>query len=113
MKRLFLVLVVIVILIIGGGLTSQIASNGNQLAIPGLIRQTDNPDASALDMAPWKAEQLFLFVGFIIFNLVGIAVTIMAIVWFLNWQVKSANATKAVTSTTAVTTTEEPTTTIA
>jgi hypothetical protein len=87
-KRLLIVVVVIVILIIGGGLTAQIASNGNQLAIPGLIRQTNNPDASALDMAPWKAEQLFLFVGFILFNLIGIAVTLMAIFWLLNWQIK-------------------------
>lgn len=96
MKRLLIVVVVIVILIIGGGLTSQIASNGNQLAIPGVIRQTNNPDASALDMAPWKAEQLFLLVGFIVFNLVGIAVTLMAIFWFLNWQIKSVNAKKSV-----------------
>ncbi|MCA0452741.1 MAG: hypothetical protein LCI00_02050 [Chloroflexi bacterium] len=109
MKRLLLIAVVIVILIIGGGLSSQIASNGNQLPIPGLIRQTTDPDASALDMAPWKAEQLFLFVGFIIFNLVGMAVTIMAIVWFLNWQVKSANAIKVNPSTAVVTTTEEAT----
>ena len=109
MKRLLLIFVVIVILIIGGGLTSQIASNGNQLAIPGLIRQTNNPDASALDMAPWKAEQLFLFVGFIIFNLVGMAVTIMAIVWFLNWQVKSVNAIKTTPTTAVVTTKEEAT----
>ena len=94
MKRLLIVVAVIVILIIGGGLTSQIASNGNQLAIPGVIRQTYNPDASALDMAPWKAEQLFLFVGFVLFNLVGIAVTLMAIFWFLNWQIKVVNAKK-------------------
>jgi hypothetical protein len=94
-KRLLLVGVVIVILIIGGGLSAQIASNGNQLAIPGVIRQTNNPDASALDMAPWKAEQLFLFVGFILFNLIGIAVTLMVIFWFLNWQVKSVAAKKS------------------
>jgi hypothetical protein len=94
-KRLLIVVVVIVILIIGGGLTAQIASNGNQLAIPGLIRQTNNPDASALDMAPWKAEQLFLFIGFIIFNLVGIAVTLMAIFWFLNRQIKTVKAQKS------------------
>lgn len=106
MKRLLLVLVVIVILIIGGGLTSQIASNGDQLTIPGLIRQTNNPDASALDMAPWKAEQLFLFVGFVLFNLIGIAVTIMAIMWFLNWQVKSVNAKKAAAQSAVVTTSE-------
>lgn len=98
MKRLLIVGVVIVILIIGGGLTAQIASNGNQLAIPGLIRQTNNPDASALDMAPWKAEQLFLFVGFILFNLIGIAVTLMVIFWFLNYQVKSVAAKKSPTA---------------
>ena len=106
MKRLLIVVVVIVILIIGGGLTAQIASNGNQLAIPGLIRQTNNPDASALDMAPWKAEQLFLFVGFVIFNLVGIAVTLMAIFWFLNWQIKVVNAKKSQAIQTVVTTEE-------
>ena len=98
MKRLLIVVVVIVILIIGGGLTAQIASNGNQLAIPGVIRQTNNPDASALDMAPWKAEQLFLFVGFILFNLIGIAVTLMAVFWFLNWQVKSVAVKKSPTA---------------
>ncbi len=106
MKRLLIVVAVIVILIISGGLTSQIASSGNQLNIPGLIRQTNNPDASALDMAPWKAEQLFLFVGFVIFNLVGMAVTIMAIFWFLNWQIKSVNAKKA-NAPSAVVSTEE------
>jgi hypothetical protein len=97
-KRLLIVGVIIVILIIGGGLTAQIASNGNQLAIPGVIRQTNNPDASALDMAPWKAEQLFLFVGFILFNLIGIAVTLMVIFWFLNYQVKSVAAKKSPTA---------------
>lgn len=105
MKRLMIVVAVVVVLIIGGGLTAQIASNGNQLSIPGLIRQTNNPDASALDMAPWKAEQIFLFVGFILFNLIGMAVTIMAIVWFLNWQVKIVNAQK--TSASAVVTAKE------
>jgi hypothetical protein len=105
-KRLLIVVVVIVILIVGGGLTAQIASNGNQLAIPGLIRQTSNPDASALNMAPWKAEQLFLFVGFVIFNLVGIGITLMAIFWFLNWQVKSVSAKKSSAIQTTVTTEE-------
>ena len=94
-KRLAFAFVIILILIIGGGLTAQIASNDNQLAIPGLVRQTDNPDASALDMTAWKAEQMFLFVCFILFNLVGIAVTITLIIWFLNWQIKSANKSVA------------------
>lgn len=88
MKRLMIVFAVILILVISGGLTAQIASNGNQLSIPGIVRQTNDPDASALDMAPWKAEQLFLFVGFVLFNLVGIAVTLAALFWFLNRQIK-------------------------
>jgi len=97
-KRLLIVGVILVVLIVCGGLSAQIASNGNHLAIPGLIRQTNNPDASALDMAPWKAEQLFLFVGFILFNLIGMAVTLMVIFWFLNYQVKSVAAKKSPTA---------------
>ena len=92
MKRLIIVLAVIMLLIVTGGLTSQIASQGGSVSIPGVIRQSSNPDASALDMTTWKAEQLFLAVGFILFNLVGMAVTIMLVVWFLNWQVKKSGA---------------------
>jgi hypothetical protein len=97
---------VIIVLIIGGGLTSQlISSNGS--VIPGLVRQTSNPDASALEMVPWKAEQLFLFVGFIVFNLVGIAVTLAAIMWFLNHQVKSVGTAGKVSKETAPVRAEE------
>jgi hypothetical protein len=88
MKRLGIIFAVVLILVITGGLTAQIASSGGELKLPGLVRQTDNPDASALDMAPWKAEQLFLLVGFLLFNLVGIAVTLLLVMWFLNSQIK-------------------------
>jgi predicted membrane protein len=91
-KRLAIVMAVIIVLIVTGGLTAQIASQGGSLSIPGLIRQTANPDASAMDMTAWKAEQLFLAVGFILFNLVGMAVTIMAVIWFFNWQIKKTRA---------------------
>ncbi|MBL8160727.1 MAG: hypothetical protein JNJ61_01995 [Anaerolineae bacterium] len=103
MKRVLIVLAVVAILIIGGGLTSQLASTGNATVIPGLIRQTDDPDASALDMTPWKAEQLFLMVGFVLFNLIGIAVTIAALMWFLNWQVKKVSASRSKTAAPATT----------
>lgn len=104
MKRLMIVFAVILILVISGGLTAQIASNGNQLSIPGIVRQTTDPDASALDMAPWKAEQMFLFVGFVVFNLVGIAATLAALFWFLNRQIKhvSAKGTQTLTGSTPV-----------
>lgn len=104
MKRLIIVFAVIIVLIIGGGLTSQLVSSEGSI-IPGLVRQTSNPDGSAMDMVPWKAEQLFLFVGFIVFNLVGIAATLAVIMWFLNWQVKSVgqagNTSKETTPVTA------------
>ncbi len=101
MKRLGIIFAVVLILIITGGLTAQIASSGGELRLPGLVRQTNNPDASALDMAPWKAEQLFLLVGFLLFNLVGIAITLLLVMWFLNWQVKKAKADSRPTQETA------------
>ncbi len=99
MKRLIILLAIIVVLIATGGLMAQIASQGGNVSIPGIIRQTANPDASAMDMTPWKAEQLFLAVGFILFNLVGMGVTIMLVVWFFNWQVKKSGAEGKRTST--------------
>ena len=104
MKRLMIVLAVIVLLIITGGLTAQMSSQGGTLSIPGTVRVSSNPDASALDMAPWKAEQLFLFVGFILFNLIGMGLTITVVVWLINWQVRKVKAAGK-TSTTAVTST--------
>jgi hypothetical protein len=88
-KRMAILVGILVILLVTGGLTSQIANNGGELRLPGIIRQVDNPDASALDMLPWKAEQLFLMIGFLVFNMVGIAVTLMGLMWFLNRQIKS------------------------
>ena len=77
------------LLIIGGGLTAQIAQQGGRDAIPVFVIQTENPDASVFESAPWKAEQLVLFIGFVLFNLVGIAATIALIMWLLHRQVKS------------------------
>jgi hypothetical protein len=98
-KRLMIVMAVIVVLIVTGGLTSQIASQGGNVSIPGVVRQTSNPDASALDMTTWKAEQMFLAVGFILFNLVGMALTITLVIWFVSHQVKKVGAEGKRTST--------------
>ena len=93
MKKLTLVLVVVVLLIIGGGLTAQVASQGGSLYIPGIVRTSANPDASALDMTAWKAEQMFLAVGFILVNLVGAALTLTLVMWFLSRMIKSVATT--------------------
>lgn len=88
MRTFGIVVVVVVLLLIGGGLTAQLASQGQDSAIPFLIRQTDDPEGSRMDMLPWMAEQFVLMAGFIIFNLVGIGVTIALIMWFLDRQVR-------------------------
>jgi uncharacterized membrane protein YedE/YeeE len=92
-KRLAFFAVLIVILLVGGGLTAQSVSNGDSIKIPALLVSTSNPDASVFQMTSWKAEQLFLLVGFLLFNLVGIALTLTVIFWLLNRQVKRARAT--------------------
>lgn len=104
MKNLLIVGGVLVLLLIGGGLTAQLMSQGDaSLLAPVLLQKTEIPDASTLAMAPWQAEQLVILVGFILFNLVGIAVTIAVIMWFLHRGVKSAEAeeTAVVTSQTS------------
>lgn len=92
MRRFAFFMFIILLLIIGGGLTAQIASEGGTFQIPAVIRTTSNPDASVLDMTPWKAEQLFLVIGFVLFNLIGAAVTLAIVFWLLHRQVKRAKA---------------------
>jgi hypothetical protein len=58
------------------------------------VVQTDNPDASVFESVPWKAEQLVLLIGFLLFNLIGIGVTLALIMWFLNRQVKSVQGSE-------------------
>jgi hypothetical protein len=89
MRVFAIVIAAILVLVIGGGLTAQIAQQGGSGAIPVFVQQTENPDASVFETVPWKAEQLFLLVGFILFNMIGIGATIALIMWFLNRQVKS------------------------
>lgn len=97
MKRLAILFALMLIMVIGGGLTAQIQASGGELRIPGVIRQTNDPNASALDVTPWKAEQLVIVVLFILFSpfppgLIPMAIGIMAVMWFLDWQIKRTKA---------------------
>lgn len=96
MRRLAIFAGLVLLLVIGGALTSMLinASGGSVLPI---LTQTANPDASPTLVVPWKAEQFFLLVGFLIFNLVGIAATIALIVWLIDRGVRrnaQSNAAK-------------------
>ncbi len=103
MKNLLIVVGIAVLLVIGGGLTAQLRSVGpDGSLIPFFLVQSDSPEASTLEAAPWQAEQLVIFIGFIVFNLIGIAATIALVMWFLHRGVKVAEATE---NTTAITST--------
>jgi len=79
----------------GGGLTAQLLSNGGSLQLP-VLMQTVQPDASPTTMLPWKAEQFFLLIGFVVFNVVGIAATLAIIFWFMDRGIRQGKAEAAV-----------------
>ncbi len=105
MKYLTAIVVIALVLILGGGLTMQLANTTDSAEIiPFFLVQSNQPEASTLQAAPWQAEQLVLFIGFILINLIGIGATITLVMWFLHRNVKIAEATpnketKAVTRT--------------
>jgi hypothetical protein len=90
MRRLGILIAIVMLLVIGGGLTSLLSSSGG-VVLP-VLQQTNAIDASPTVMVPWKANQFFLLVGFILFNLVGIAVTIAIILWFVDRGVRKSRA---------------------
>ena len=95
MRKLAIFVGFVLLLLIGGGLTAQFAAlRSGESLIPVLLVQSENPDASTLQMASWQGEQLFLLIGFILFNLIGIALTIAIVMWLLHRGVKVAEATE-------------------
>lgn len=91
MRRFVIFVVVLAILAGGGALTVMLSQTQSPDAIPGAVIQTRNPEASPFMAADWQAHQFFLLTGFIIFNLVGMGVTIALIIWFLSRQVASVS----------------------
>ena len=89
-RRFTFFVVVIIVLLAGGGLTSLLIASGSQV-LP-IMQQVTSPDASPTTLLPWKANQFFILIAFMLFNLVGIAVTIGIILWALDWGVKRSKA---------------------
>ncbi len=83
MKRFGIVIGLLVLLLIGGALTSLLIANNGGGVLP-ILQQVGSPEASRTDMTQWKANQLFVLVGFILFNLVGMAVTVAVLLWLLD-----------------------------
>jgi Na+-transporting methylmalonyl-CoA/oxaloacetate decarboxylase gamma subunit len=89
-NRLVIIFVVILVLIISGGLTAQLTTNRDAADFFPVLKQVDSPDGSTLAVVPWKAEQMILLVGFVLFNLIGMAATIALVMWLLHRFVKQA-----------------------
>lgn len=100
MKRLAALFVVLVILGAGGALTSQMSQKWGATSLPGAKVQCDDPECSVFVGESWQAGQLLALVAVILFNIVGIGVTLAVIFWFLNKQVAAAKASDG-TGTTA------------
>ena len=83
----------LVVLVIGGAVTLLLSDGGSLLPF---IQQTSNPGASTSEIEGWQAEQFFLLVGFLVTNMVGIGLTIAALMWFLNRGVKQVEAEAAI-----------------
>ena len=98
MRRFVIFVVVLALLAGGGALTVMLTQNQSPDAIPGAVIQSRNPEASPFMAADWQAHQFFLLTGFIIFNLVGIGITIAIIIWFLSRQVASVSGSGAASS---------------
>jgi len=91
MKGFILFVVLLVVLFAGGALTAQLtADRGANLLL--ILEVTNSPDASRTVMQPWKAEQLFLLIGFIMFNLIGIAATLALLFWLADRGIRRSKA---------------------
>ncbi len=86
------IILILVILVSGGFLTTIMGDGGSVGDVLPFLHQTSNPAASVMEAEGWQTEQLFLLTGFILFNMIGIGLTLAGIMWFLNRQVTIVRA---------------------
>ncbi|MDZ4670070.1 MAG: hypothetical protein SH821_04295 [Phototrophicales bacterium] len=90
--RKYAFLIVILMILVGGGVLTAIESAGGFEQIMPYLQQTSNPDASPAYATQWQTEQLVLFIGFVLVNLIGIGGTIGFVMWALDRQVRISRA---------------------
>jgi hypothetical protein len=80
-KRLGILVFLMVVVLAGGAISSGLLNDPlNGL----LIKQTSDPNASVFDATPQQALQLVLWIGFVLFNLIGAGVTLLFFFWLMN-----------------------------
>lgn len=93
MRRFQFLIVLVVLLLAGGGLSSLLIATGGHV-LP-ILQQVAAPDASPTTLLPWKANQFFILVSFVLVNLVGIAVALAVVMWVIDWGLKKGKAEAA------------------
>lgn len=88
MKKYAILAFCLMILAAGGVLTVIEQSGGISNFLP-TLQQTADPSGSTMSMEGWQAEQLVLLIGFVLFNIIGIAATLALIMFLLHRTVKS------------------------
>lgn len=92
MKRLGIFVVIAILLIGGGALSTLIPPGTAPEVLPGAIITTTDPEASVFHATPGQTQWLVILIGFIVFNMVGMAVTLAIVMWFLNRGISFAKA---------------------
>jgi hypothetical protein len=80
---------VVAVLILGGFLSYTLSRQG-AAAVPGVLVQTNNPEASVVAVTPQKGALFFLFTAIALGSLVGMGVTLALVFWLLNRGVAKA-----------------------
>ncbi len=105
MRKLGILIGLIAITVLCGAISAGLLND----PVSGLlIKQTSNPDASSFTATPVQAFQLVAWFGFVLFNIVGIALTIAAFFWLMNRSLAGVRrATPTGSTSTAITTAQE------
>jgi len=86
LKRALFLIVVVVLLIIGGYLSNAISKRG-AAAIPMLVVQTENPEASPMTVTPEKGALFFIFASIALGSVIGMGATLALVFWLINRNV--------------------------
>jgi hypothetical protein len=91
-KKYIFLIIFLGLLVVGGFVTTLSGGAGSIGDFLPFLRQTGSTAASTDYIEPWQGEQLILMIGFILVNIIGIAVTLAGLFWFLNRGIALAKA---------------------
>lgn len=107
MKKIGILIFCLVVLIGGGMLTAIVPRGAAPEDMPGALVQTLDPEASVFRTTEWQTQQLVWLIIAIVVSLIGFAIPLALLMWFLNWgRTTSLHDTSAASTETAIEKTE-------